>query len=210
MWDSPPPPHPTPSRSRRQSGRGGGGMGWGGRGIPLWVYFHIGYMIVDIQVCIQRANSANIVPFTKQLHIRFQAARFRRSGVKSHFALISRCKDRSSFDNVLETQFQRLFIQHCIILYIPEFIMSAIQFIIVESVETFLSIILIHFSQYTLLVLGGSIVVPLLLIPFWALATDPFLVSCATSSTTLLPRRRKPLRMETSIQRLPPPRQQHR
>ena len=33
----------------------------------------------------------------------------------------------------------------------------------------------------------------LLLIPSWALAIDPFLGSCATSSAVLLPRRRKPL-----------------
>ena len=62
------------------------------------------------------------------------------------------------------------------------------------------------------------------IIPCWALSIDPFLV-CATSSALLLPRARKPLDrcfhlqgasersphwMETSIQLLPTPRQQHR
>jgi len=51
----------------------------------------------------------------------------------------------------------------------------------------------IYIHYYTLLVLGGSIILPLLLIPSWALAIDPFLVSCAMSSAMLLPRRRKPL-----------------
>ena len=43
-----PPPHPTPCWGRPQRGRGGGSMGWGGvGGNPVWVYFHIGYRIMD-------------------------------------------------------------------------------------------------------------------------------------------------------------------
>ena len=36
-----------------QTGLGGEGMGWGGvGGNPLWVYFHIGYRILDIYIYI--------------------------------------------------------------------------------------------------------------------------------------------------------------
>ena len=44
----PTPPHPTPCWGRPQRGRGGHGVGWVGGGNPLWVYFHIGYRILDI------------------------------------------------------------------------------------------------------------------------------------------------------------------
>ena len=42
-------PHPTPCQGRRRWGWGWGeGHGGWGVGNPLWVYFHIGYRILDI------------------------------------------------------------------------------------------------------------------------------------------------------------------
>ena len=50
----------------------------------------------------------------------------------------------------------------------------------------------------------------LLSILSWALAIDPFLVSCATSSAMLLPRRRKPPKDGNIHPMLPPSGQQRR
>ena len=52
----PPPPHAPPGPSADGPSMGWGGVGWGGvGGNPLWVYFHIGYRILDIYFVISRS-----------------------------------------------------------------------------------------------------------------------------------------------------------
>ena len=47
--DSPTHTHPTPCPPPLRPVCGGPSMGWGGVGVnPLWIYFHIGYRILDI------------------------------------------------------------------------------------------------------------------------------------------------------------------
>ena len=79
-----------------------GGMGWVG-GDPLWEQFHIGYRILNMELC--RKDYANIVSFTEQLHIQAHAVKFSQSGLKSHYASSQKSNKRLIFEKVLETVF---------------------------------------------------------------------------------------------------------